>query len=172
MLDNVNKMPPDPQFEKLGWQGWRYFKEKLYSIYRDYKEYGDIVLEKKLGESIEIYRAAFESKIFENAIYEIWKERYHYVADTLDDIILFYEKYDKNGFFKNNYLLTEKSEAGSEATFSLSEELYEYIVHEALKDYEKQILVLKEGKLYKITLGPKEYKYNIKMGEVKVIKLA
>ena len=41
--DNTNKMLPDPQFEELGWQGWSDFKKELVSIFRDYKEYGDIV---------------------------------------------------------------------------------------------------------------------------------
>lgn len=180
MVDNNNKIP-DPQFEELGWRGWPDFKSKFEEIRRDYDQYGEIVLEKKLGESKDIYRDAFVNNtdfVFIKEIYKIWRERYHYVADTLADIISFYEKYKSTGFFKNNFLCSEELQIAKEATFSLTQELYDYIVREAKKVYalEKSIFVLEGGSnLYKFTLhitdGPVSWKYDIKMEKVNIVKI-
>ena len=174
MVDNSNNKKPDPQFEELGWQGWQDFKLKFEEIKKDYDQYGDIVLEKRLGESINIYKDAFASEIFIHEIYEIWKERYQYVANTLGEMISFFEKYYKNGFngfFKS--LFPETSTIGKGSNFSLSEKLYNYIVQEARKNYEKTILVLKGSDLYKFSLEENEgyYRYKIKMARVQIIKI-
>ena len=159
--NNINKMPPDPQFEKLGWQGWHYFKEKLVSIFRDYKEYGDIVLEKKLGESIEIYRPAFESERFVDAIFEIWKERYQYVVKSLSDWI---SRYDILG---NKYLSPDIFMIAKEQNFSLSPDLYDYIVRIVKKHGADKVVVLKENNVYKFSLERRDDEYY----EIKLVKL-
>lgn len=177
MKDNVNKMLPDPQFEKLGWQGWNYFKSAFEEIKKDYDKYGDVVLEKCLGESIDIYKDAFSSeKDFIGEIRKIWKERYHYVADTLDDIISLYEKHYENGFFRNDFLGPDAFlGSGNDKTFALTASLYYYIEKKALEHYEKRILVIKGSNLYKFTLeetnGGGGYNHIIKMEKIKVIKL-
>ena len=168
MLDNTNKMLADPKFEELGWQGWRPFKDKFVSIYRDYKDYGDIVLEKKLGESMEVYRHAFESENFIETMFEIWSERYHYVIKDLSELISLYEQ----GSLKNTYLTIESSNAGKEQSFSISTELYDYIERTAEKHGVDKLVVLKEKNVYKFYLKRVDgFHYKIKLEKLDAIEI-
>lgn len=164
--DNTNKMLPDPQFEELGWQGWSDFKKELVSIFRDYKEYGDIVLEKKLGESIEIYRLAFESERFVDSIYEIWKERYQYVVKSLSDWI---SRYDVLG---DKYISPDILMIAKEKNFSLSADLYDYIERIVKQHGADNVVILKENNVYKFSLKRKDgFYYEIKLVKLDVIEV-
>lgn len=90
MIKDNNKIL-DPEFESLGLRGWHDFRKVFRDIMTDYSKYGDIVLEKQLGKSIEIYKDAFTSPNFINEIRKIWRERYHYVANNFDELITLYE---------------------------------------------------------------------------------
>ena len=155
MVDNSNKMPPDPQFEKLGLKGWRCFRETLLAIKKHYNLYGDIVLEKQLGESIDIYKDAFKSANFEDAIRKIWEERYHYIAGTLAELISLYEKAFEEGI-EWDYLLPESTSykdgetRGNDKTFSLSKKLYVDIVSIAYEN-DKKFIVVKDNNAYELS---------------------
>lgn len=178
MSDSSNNIIPDLWFEELGWKGWDEFKARFEEIKKDYDEYGDIVLEKKLGESKDIYKDAFSKKDdldFIREIYEIWKDRYHHVAKTFDDIISYYEEYYKKGFFIKNSLESEYLKSGKDSNISLQDAFYHQIVKEASQTYEKTVLVLKGSNLYEFVLENKgiggEYKYDIKMKKRHIIKI-
>ena len=97
---------------------------------RDYDLYGDIVLEKRLGESIDIYKEAFTSEDFLGEIRKIWRERYHYVASTYKELITLYEMSIEKGLTFKDILPETKEYAyqgetrGTEQTFAVSLELY------------------------------------------------
>ena len=172
MIKDNNKVP-DPEFESIGLQSdWHYFIEVFRDIKKDYSKYGDIVLEKRLGNSIDIYKDAFTSEDFLKAIRNIWKERYHYVANNFDELITLYEWANKeNIFWDGEGLLPDLfphkpgETDGRDQVFSLARELY-YSIVEKFRD---RVFVLKGTKLYELTLNKRKDTdsfYRIKIEEV------
>lgn len=176
MIKDINKIP-DPEFKSLGLQGWHDFKKEFIDIKMDYNKYGDIVLEKRLGNSIEIYKEAFTSESFIHEIRKIWTERYHYVADNFDKLITLYEWankediiWDARGLLPNLCPHNPGETDGRDQIFALSEELYCSIVQK----FRKILFVLKGTKLYQLTLYKRsdtDWFYRTRIEEVDFIEV-
>ena len=177
MTDNRNnKMPPDPQFEELGWRGWLYFKQTFEEIKQHYDQYGDIVLKKRLGESIAIYKDAFSSENdFIGEIRKIWEERYHCVASTFEELISFY-KTNRCAYFlpdtdKTNFGGEEK---GAARAFAISMDLYSLIMSK-YRAYNKDgvLLLVKDNEVYEMTRdgSANTTYYRIKIRNIKAITI-
>lgn len=171
MMEDINKIP-DPEFEKTGFRGWHCFKRAFEDIKQDYDLYGDIVLEKRLGKSIEIYKAAFTSENFFKAIRDIWEKRYHYVIAGLDELITWYERAKENKICwedllpESNSSLKAGETKGMDQVFALSAVLYNCILKNANDD---RLVLLHGKKVYELTVKEKVERESYRRIRVKKI---
>ena len=160
MVKDSNKIP-DPEFERLGLKGWKRFKEEFVDIRKDYRWYGEIALQLRLGKSIEIYKDAFFCMDFLEALHKIWTDRYHYVVNNFEELILFYEG-DYKQYIPWDCLLEDAGPCNSDVprgkdfVIALSRPFFNSIVEDAKKSNNK-LLLLKGNKAYELTVKEKEH---------------
>ena len=146
------------KLETAAWKGFQDFWKEISEIWKVYKRYGDIVLEKDLEEGDEKFKKLFTESgndvyTFAEKVFDHWKKEYHFVANNYEEMINLVSDYKQRKNEKGHLSLLpedgtyrEKEVKGYEQTYSIRKSLYDEIVAKTKAADSRQIILINKEK--------------------------